>query len=198
MLNEGHAPGENVILSTLTLSLFVINRSARAPLRTTEEGTLDNMEKANIPPPSKPAFHAVDQSSDPARLVSSLSTFSALSSVKSLKKKATKRLAVRESSFIVNLGCGLGDDAITFARVACKGMVIAIDSNSIMVAEAEKRKRCRSRWTCADRLPGSLSRLLPMCSSKLIASASCRLRTHRWMGMDVNCGEYLLEIELLR
>lgn len=111
------------------------------------------MEKANIPA-AKPAFHAVDEASDPARLVSYLTTFAALPSVKSMKKKATKRLALRENSFVVDLGCGVGDDALAFSRLVAKGMVVGIDTSSLMITEAEKRRRyTRENLKSRSRLP---------------------------------------------
>lgn len=102
------------------------------------------MEKANIPP-SKPAFHAVDAADDPARLVAHLNAFNGLSAVKALKKKAAKRLTLKEGSVVADLGCGVGEDTLSFARVVTKGRITGIDSSNVMVTEADKRRRCE--WT---------------------------------------------------
>lgn len=110
------------------------------------------MQKANVPA-IKPAFHAVDASSDPARLVSYLSTYSGLHAVKAMKKKAIKRLALRADSIAADLGCGLGEDAISMSKIVTSGQIVAIDASQIFITEAENRKRYwiyNDSWLCGE------------------------------------------------
>lgn len=86
-------------------------------------------------------FSKVDRSQDPGVFVSCLQTLCSLPCFQSYKKKSFQLLSPGQGSRILEIGCGLGQDAIAIAAMTGKGGgVVAIDSSRKMMDEACKGK----------------------------------------------------------
>jgi ubiquinone/menaquinone biosynthesis C-methylase UbiE len=84
-------------------------------------------------------FSKVDSSQDPGVFTSCLQTLCSLHYFQDYKKKSFQRLDPREGSRILEIGCGLGQDAIAMARmIGKKGNVVAVDSSQKMIEAACK------------------------------------------------------------
>lgn len=85
-------------------------------------------------------FTRVDTLSDPASAVSYLDSASALSGVQAYKQKTFNLLHIQEGSYILDVGCGTGDDVRALARmVGSIGRVVGVDGSETMVATARER-----------------------------------------------------------
>lgn len=86
-------------------------------------------------------FTGVDQTENPAAFVQFLDTVSAAEIVKRYKQRTFALLDAREGDVVLDLGCGLGDDAHALARrVGPSGRVIGIDASQAMIAAARLRQ----------------------------------------------------------
>jgi len=84
-------------------------------------------------------FSKVDGSQDPSIFISCLQTLCSLPYFENYKKKSFELLNLRNSSRILEIGCGMGQDAIAIARMIGEGgNVIAIDSSRKMIESASK------------------------------------------------------------
>lgn len=84
-------------------------------------------------------FSKVDSSQDPCVFTSCLQTLCSLPDFQDYKKKSFQRLDLREGSRILEVGCGLGQDAMAIAQmIGKKGNVIAVDSSRKMIDAASK------------------------------------------------------------
>ncbi|MGA9100078.1 MAG: methyltransferase domain-containing protein [Methanotrichaceae archaeon] len=84
-------------------------------------------------------FSKVDSSQDPSVFVSCLQTLSAQPCFQGYKKKSIQLLDPKKGSRILEIGCGLGQDAIAIARMIGKqGDVVAIDSSRKRIETACK------------------------------------------------------------
>jgi ubiquinone/menaquinone biosynthesis C-methylase UbiE len=84
-------------------------------------------------------FSQVDRSQDPGIFITCLQTLCSLPYFRDYKKKSFKLLNLGVSSKILEVGCGLGQDAIAIARMLGEeGNVIAIDSSRKMIKSACK------------------------------------------------------------
>ena len=82
-------------------------------------------------------FSKVDSSEDPDVFVSCLQTLGSLPYFQEYKKKSIQLLNLKKGSRILEIGCGLGRDAIIMARMIGKpGYVVAIDSSREMLESA--------------------------------------------------------------
>jgi ubiquinone/menaquinone biosynthesis C-methylase UbiE len=85
-------------------------------------------------------FRGVDQASDPAAFVYFLETVSAMEAIQALKRHTFALLDVQPGQHLLDIGCGLGDEARALAQlVGNTGRVVGIDNSETMIAEARKR-----------------------------------------------------------
>jgi len=79
-------------------------------------------------------FSRVDSSQDPSIFISCIQTLCSLPYFQDYKKKSFQLLNLRNGSSILEIGCGLGQDAIAIARISGKqGNVVAIDTSRKMI-----------------------------------------------------------------
>jgi len=84
-------------------------------------------------------FSSVDSSQDPGVFISCLQTLGSLPYFRAYKKRSIQLLDLREGSRILEIGCGLGQDAVAIAQLAGKlGNIVAIDSSRKMIETACK------------------------------------------------------------
>lgn len=84
-------------------------------------------------------FSKVDSSQDPCVFTSCLQTLCSLPYFRDYKKKSFQRLDPKEGSRILEVGCGLGQDAMAIAQmIGKKGNVVAVDSSWKMIEAACK------------------------------------------------------------
>jgi SAM-dependent methyltransferase len=84
-------------------------------------------------------FSKVDSSQNPEIFASCLQTLCALPYFRDYKKRSFELLNLRNNSKILEVGCGLGQDAIAIALLIGKGGdVIAIDSSRKMIESASR------------------------------------------------------------
>jgi SAM-dependent methyltransferase len=85
-------------------------------------------------------LHSVDQTVDFARRLRFLDDESAKPAMQWARERSFARLGLRAGAWILDVGCGAGDDARTIAqRIAPGGRVVAIDAEAMMIAEARRR-----------------------------------------------------------
>lgn len=85
-------------------------------------------------------FRGVDQASDPTAFVHFLETVSAMNAIQALKRRTSALLDVKPGQHLLDIGCGLGDEARALAQlVGNTGRVVGIDNSETMIAEAHKR-----------------------------------------------------------
>ncbi len=84
-------------------------------------------------------FSKVDSSQDPSVFISCLQTLCSLPYFQDYKKKSIQLLNPGDGSRILEIGCGLGQDAIAIARMTGeRGRVVAVDSSRKMIETACK------------------------------------------------------------
>ena len=89
-------------------------------------------------------FTDLDRSADAEHFVRHLDRISSMAQVQAYKRRTFDLLEVGEGSWILDVGCGTGDDARALAeRVGTTGRVIGLDSSQAMVQEARKRAERR-------------------------------------------------------
>ncbi|MGB5100219.1 MAG: methyltransferase domain-containing protein, partial [Methanothrix sp.] len=87
-------------------------------------------------------FSDVDHSSDPSLFASCLATLNCLPYFQDYKRKSFILMGAREGSRVLEVGCGLGFDAISLSRIAGRsGRVVALDSSLAMVEAARSRAK---------------------------------------------------------
>jgi ubiquinone/menaquinone biosynthesis C-methylase UbiE len=85
-------------------------------------------------------FSDIDHSNDPSFFSSCLVTLNSLPYFQDYKRKSFDLMNVREGSRVLEVGCGLGFDAIALARiVGSTGWVVAVDSSKAMLEAARSR-----------------------------------------------------------
>lgn len=86
-------------------------------------------------------FREVDRSADAQYFIQFLDEIGSLESVREGKRLMLEALDIRAGHRVLDVGCGVGADAIEIARLVGEtGAVVGVDSSQVMVAEA--RKRC--------------------------------------------------------
>lgn len=88
-------------------------------------------------------FSKVDSSQDPSVFFSCLQTLCSLPLFQEYKEESFRQLNIKNSSKILEIGCGLGQDAMAMARMIGnegknEGSVVAIDSSRKMIEAACK------------------------------------------------------------
>ncbi|MCJ7443389.1 MAG: methyltransferase domain-containing protein [Methanotrichaceae archaeon] len=84
-------------------------------------------------------FSKVDSAQDQSVFVSCLQTLCSLPYFQNYKKKSIQILAPRNGSRLLEIGCGLGEDALGIAQmIGEQGKVVAIDSSKKMIEIARK------------------------------------------------------------
>lgn len=82
----------------------------------------------------------VDRASDPERCVRCLDTASGMEGGQAYKRQVLALLDVREGHYVLDVGCGTGDDVRMMAQlVGSTGRVVGVDNSATMIAEAQKR-----------------------------------------------------------
>jgi ubiquinone/menaquinone biosynthesis C-methylase UbiE len=82
----------------------------------------------------------LDTTVDPSAFVRYLDAVNSLDLLQRLKAHSYDLLDAREGRRFLDLGCGVGHDAMALAaRVGTTGRVLGIDASSIMIAEARRR-----------------------------------------------------------
>ena len=85
-------------------------------------------------------FNQVDQVTDAQYYIQFLEEISRLESVRDCKRLMLQSLGVQGGQRLLDVGCGLGDDAREMAHlVGDSGRVVGLDSSQAMIAEAQKR-----------------------------------------------------------
>ena len=88
---------------------------------------------------AKPGWD-VDRAEDPQAYVRYLDAASARFSVQAVKEQSYRQMDARPGQRLLDVGCGLGDDARALARlVSPGGSVVGLDASEVMVAEARQR-----------------------------------------------------------
>ncbi|MFC9285746.1 methyltransferase domain-containing protein [Streptomyces sp. NPDC057052] len=86
------------------------------------------------------AFAAVDDAADPAPLIRALDVGKASPAMRGVGDEILRRLRLPEARAVLDLGCGLGTDALAMAaRLPRNGRVVGVDASRTMVAEATAR-----------------------------------------------------------
>lgn len=94
-------------------------------------------------------FADVDHSDDSSLFSSCLTTLNSLPYFQDYKRKSFTLMNVREGSTVLEVGCGLGFDAIALARiVGDSGRVVAVDCSRTMLQKA--RSRAEGSELCID------------------------------------------------
>ncbi|OPY44902.1 MAG: hypothetical protein A4E47_01269 [Methanosaeta sp. PtaU1.Bin028] len=87
-------------------------------------------------------FSDVDRSSDPSFFASCLITLNSLTYFQDYKRKSFDLMGAIEGSRVLEVGCGLGFDAISLSRIVGGfGRVVALDSSLGMVEAAKSSAR---------------------------------------------------------
>jgi ubiquinone/menaquinone biosynthesis C-methylase UbiE len=85
-------------------------------------------------------FGQVDATNDPSSFVTYLDAASATGWVRAYKLQAVTLLGVQGGDRVLDVGCGVGEDARMLARlVGSGGLVVGLDSSETMVREATRR-----------------------------------------------------------
>ena len=91
--------------------------------------------------PELRGFTAVDETADPGAFVQFLATVSTDPDVLRYKQHALAILDPSEGDAIIDIGCGVGDDACELARrVGPTGRVVGVDSSEAMIVAARQRQ----------------------------------------------------------
>ncbi|MCK9566244.1 MAG: class I SAM-dependent methyltransferase [Methanothrix sp.] len=87
-------------------------------------------------------FSDVDHSSDPSIFASCLATLNSLSYFQDYKRKSFDLMGALEGSRVLEVGCGLGFDAISLRGIVGRsGRVVALDSSLAMLEAARSRAK---------------------------------------------------------
>jgi ubiquinone/menaquinone biosynthesis C-methylase UbiE len=82
----------------------------------------------------------VDRTSDPHWYRNYLDAFNAMETVRAWKERSFGMLAVEPGHRLLDVGCGLGGDAITLAgRVGAGGRVVGVDNSEQLIVAARER-----------------------------------------------------------
>jgi ubiquinone/menaquinone biosynthesis C-methylase UbiE len=87
-------------------------------------------------------FRDVDRSTSPEHFVLYLDLVGSIDSIRAYKQKTFTLLEIKEGDWILDVGCGAGEDALALAQiVGSTGKVVGVDNSVIMVAESQKRAK---------------------------------------------------------
>ncbi|MBO3459444.1 methyltransferase domain-containing protein [Aetokthonos hydrillicola Thurmond2011] len=85
-------------------------------------------------------FREVDHSNDPNYYINYLNNLNQVEWFQGYKNRGFARLKIQESDHILDVGCGVGNDAQALAeKVGKSGRVVGVDSSETMITEACKR-----------------------------------------------------------
>jgi ubiquinone/menaquinone biosynthesis C-methylase UbiE len=94
----------------------------------------------NIPPNSE--FRDVDRSINPRHYVANLDFQNTTAFAQFYKQRTFELLDLREGQRVLDIGCGIGQDALTMAElVGQTGQVVGVDFSQTMVREAQQRSQ---------------------------------------------------------
>lgn len=87
-----------------------------------------------------PGFADVDRATAPQALVSYLAGMNAVESIRGYKRHTFDLLNARKGAWLLDIGCGIGDDVYALAEIVGEGGgAVGVDSSRTMIAEASKR-----------------------------------------------------------
>lgn len=82
----------------------------------------------------------VDRTADPNWYRNYLDAFNAMETVRAWKRRAFAMLAVQPGHHVLDVGCGLGGDAVALAeQVGDDGRVVGVDNSEKLIVEARRR-----------------------------------------------------------
>ncbi len=85
-------------------------------------------------------FTSIDDMADKNAFIEYLKLIDSLAYFQEYKQRSFELLQIREGSSVLEVGCGLGYDAVAIAELVGKsGSVVAVDASRIMIDQAEKR-----------------------------------------------------------
>lgn len=85
-------------------------------------------------------FGSVDQAARPDALVRYLDTVTGLEAVQGYKLRSYDLLHIKPGHYVLDVGCGVGDDVRAMAKlVTASGRAVGIDNSEVMISEARKR-----------------------------------------------------------
>jgi SAM-dependent methyltransferase len=87
-----------------------------------------------------PGFRAVDAGGDPAPYVEYLQTATGVAGIAAGKRARDRLLGLGAGSSVLDVGCGLGDDARRVAElVGAAGRVVGVDASAALIGRAAQR-----------------------------------------------------------
>ena len=82
----------------------------------------------------------VDRTADPNWYRNYLDAFNAMETVQAWKERSFAMLAIGPGYHVLDVGCGLGGDAVTLAeRVGGGGRVVGVDNSERLILDARQR-----------------------------------------------------------
>lgn len=85
-------------------------------------------------------WDTVDRAADPNWYRDYLDAFSAMETVRAWKQRSFAMLAARPGHHVLDVGCGLGGDAIALAeQVGAAGHIVGVDNSEQLIVEARQR-----------------------------------------------------------
>ncbi len=95
--------------------------------------------------PVRSVWHNVDRTADPEWYRNYLDAFNAMETVRAWKRRSFAMLAVAPGRHLLDVGCGLGGDAVTLAeQVGSGGRVVGVDNSETLILDARARTADRS------------------------------------------------------
>src|SRR5713101_3165677 len=89
-------------------------------------------------------FTTVDETDDPNAFVRFLTTMNATDVHRDYKQRTFALLDPQDGDFVLDVGCGQGDDAQARARlVGLSGRVVGVDASAAMIDAARQRQDVR-------------------------------------------------------
>lgn len=81
----------------------------------------------------------VDRTGDPRWYRDYLDAFNAMETVRAWKRRSFALLGVAPGHRVLDVGCGLGGDAVTLAEQIDDGRVVGVDNSETLIVEARQR-----------------------------------------------------------
>jgi ubiquinone/menaquinone biosynthesis C-methylase UbiE len=86
-------------------------------------------------------FGQIDQTTDPDYFIRFLDAACAEDSFKLYKRRMNELLGLPGEGYLLDVGCGTGDDARQMAALLAGGRVVGVDNSQAMIAEARAPRR---------------------------------------------------------
>ena len=113
-------------------------------MKTFENNTKANDKQRKIFDLKDFGFGALDISEDAEFLITSMDNLFAVDAIKAIKGRAINSLQLSSGKSVLELGCGLGEDAESIGKLVGEtGHVIALDASELMISEAKIRSKAK-------------------------------------------------------